>query len=228
MEQDAFRLNLPTEYNSDGTKVPRTAKSNVPDPKHETVGQPESTPRITVIPCDPLVSVTLNQYEKDFLGNSDPSKYAGLRFVEPFGSIYNGSAFNDALDLVGGATQAEDWPSRVEVDCTKEEGSVMLTRFRFVYSNGWSVGHPAARSSSRAVTSQLNEDLKGAKIVRVKVEKRLRWIAFKLSNSKNLSAGLCPDDAEVWTFDLPEGCQGLKGFWGRESDKLERLGLIWG
>ncbi|KAF2994068.1 hypothetical protein E8E13_002557 [Curvularia kusanoi] len=228
MEQDLLRRSLPTEYNSDGTQVPSESTATKPSSEKDAPPTPETKPRIAVIPCDAKAATTLNQYEKDFLANSDPSKYESLRFVEPFGSMYNGSAFNDALDIAGGATQAADWPSRIEIDCAKEDGSIVISRIKFMYSNGWSFAHPTAQASPISVASSLYEELKGAKIIRVEIEKRLRWIAMKLSNGKLLSAGVCPHGAEVWTFELPENCNGLKGFWGRAGDKLERLGLVWG
>lgn len=227
MEEDALRLNLPVEYNPDGTETPRKAAKESSS-KEENPSVPASGPKIAVIACDANAAASLNQFEKDFLVNSDPSQYENLRFVEPFGSMYNGSPFNDALDIAGGATKATDWPSRIEIDCLKEDGSIVISRIKMIYSNGWNLAHPAAQNSSPPLISPLYEGLKGAKIVRVKVERKLRWIAFKLSSGENLSAGLCPEGAEVLTFELPEKCTGLKGFWGRAGDKLERLGLIWG
>ncbi len=218
------------EYDEDGVKKVPT-QSTKPVDMH--VGDAPTAPaaaksEIQVIPCDPLVEATLNQVEKDFICNFQTSlMYKAFCFTEPYGSMYNGSPFNDAPDLVS-AIKSEDWPFRVEIDCVQEGGIAVIQRVKLIYGNKWEAGHPNSRSLLRPSIKPLHENLNGAKIVKIDVEKRLRWIRLVLSDGEKLTAGSRAAETETWSFTVPRGCQGLKGFWGRDGDKLERLGFIWG
>ncbi|KAF1836075.1 hypothetical protein BDW02DRAFT_567402 [Decorospora gaudefroyi] len=141
--------------------------------------------------------------------------------------MYSGSPFNDAPDLVSAVTP-DDWPVRVEIDSVQNDGESGIQRIKFTYGNKWSLSHPSTYNLLKKRTNPLHENLGGAKIIKFRVEKRLRWIGLHLDNGTKLTAGSrTVTDDEILDFNVPAGCKGLKGFWGRDTDKIERLGLIW-
>lgn len=193
---------------------------------------PEQVPPLSLQPssvtlCNPAILPSLNQNEVDFVTNpKNAETYKAFHFGQPIGSLYGGTSFNDAPDLLN-AVGADEWPTRLEIAATSEN---LVHRIKLIYSK-FTSSHTAQHVPYKAGSvGNVRETIPAnAKIIKISFADRLTYIAVELSNGRKYACGFRPTDPEALTVcTLPEGCKGLKGFWGRDGLTLERLGPIWG
>lgn len=240
-DAEAARLGLTvvTHNDQDAEVIPISAQEPLPSAENPKGGEtpspaapPPPPPAFVPTLCSLAIIPNLNATERDFINSPENSeRYKQYRFSEPYGNMYVGTPFNDSPFLLA-ETQAANFPTRIEIDVTKEG---LLHRFKLAYGTGFESSHPRADITYEPGNFQLRQALgPTARIVKLRMEKRMRWAAVWLRDGESkkivvYAAGATSvGDEGILDYDVPGGCSGLKGFWGRDGAKLERIGCIWG
>lgn len=182
--------------------------------------------------CTPAVEAEMCADELEFVSSSrNKSEFRSYRFDMPCGSA-TGLYFNDATEL---QTASEAWPTRIDINFINwgpREYPIV----------GWyciRVGQVTLLRGKQAgpVIQTLSMDLsQGEFITKVKLAEEnsckegVPWIMYvevETSQGRVNSAGHALGH-HIIEGTPPAGFLGLKGFYGRHGEVVDRMGAIWG
>lgn len=197
----------------------------------------ENEPLPTLILPD--VESHLNSSERAFMtSDQNRRKYHEFRFDQPQGDLKEDMNFNDSVQLLEAAVPVT-WPKRLQLRFFKRDDTATLGLVELSYEQ-MRLTHGTA--SDDHDHSDLLMDFEGdERIIEMEMAKGMAkgdhkesdvegivFVQVTTSKGQAKSIGDKAGAGDSHSYKLPEGCKGLKGFYGCAGDIVDRIGLIWG
>ncbi|KAF4996971.1 hypothetical protein FGRMN_4189 [Fusarium graminum] len=212
------------------------------DTHRDAVGRPVTAPQPL---CTPEVEAALTTWERSMmLAPEKLARFSKFRLGMPFGrgNVKSPFRFCDVVDLTN-LPPSVDWPTAVKftfadrhTKITPNRQLLILEKIQIWYGD---TKLERAGNSKMAAKTLICKLPAGEYITKMRLSKSPKWddfygdtdkisfVEITTSSNKRYVEGDIFNDIVV-EFNVPEGCLGLKGFYGLTESFVPRLGPIWG
>lgn len=177
---------------------------------------------------------TLNSHEHSYLDNEANRKaWQKYRFGIARGCFEedDGGCFNDCTALEATSVPTT-WPTRIEIKMVWwRQPNAVVGSFKVIYSNT-QLSHGA---TGLPLVYTLTLDLaEGERVTKIRMSNGpLVWehygVSFvELTTNLGTVRSIGRAEGDVIETSVYDGCEGLKGFYGKSGDMVDRMGPIWG
>ncbi|KAF5681216.1 hypothetical protein FHETE_5 [Fusarium heterosporum] len=210
--------------------------------KKDVANGPATAPQAL---CTPEVEAALTTWERSMMVAPEKlARFSKFRFGMPFGRDNVKSAFRfcDVVDLTN-LPPSVDWPTVVKFTFADRRTKIVPNRQLLILEKIqiWHGDTKLERAGNSKMASKILrcELQAGEYITKMRLSKSPKWDDFYGDTDKisfievTTSANKVYREGDIFNdfvveFRVPEGCLGLKGFYGLTESFVQRLGPVWG